>query len=70
MSGMWTAPENDPRTYGNPVGETATYREYLDNYRLTIEMKCDGLNSDQVARRSLDFYDAVARRLAGQGGAR
>jgi hypothetical protein len=24
---------------------------------------------DQVARRSLDFYDAVARRLAGQGGA-
>jgi hypothetical protein len=26
--------------------------------------------SDQVARRSLDFYDAVARRLAGQAGAR
>jgi hypothetical protein len=25
---------------------------------------------DQVARRSLDFYDAVARRLAGHGGAR
>jgi transposase len=25
---------------------------------------------DQVARRSLDFYQAVARRLAGQGGAR
>jgi transposase len=25
---------------------------------------------DQVARRSLDFYDAVGRRLAGQGGAR
>jgi hypothetical protein len=24
---------------------------------------------EQVARRSLDFYDAVARRLAGQGGA-
>ncbi len=24
---------------------------------------------DQVARRSLDFYDAVARRLAGRGGA-
>ena len=53
MSGMWTAPENDPRTYGNPVGETATYREYLDNYRLTIKMKCDGLNSDQLARRSV-----------------
>ena len=21
MSDMWTHPENDPRTYGNPVGE-------------------------------------------------
>ena len=28
------------------------------------------LTGDQVARRSLDFYQAVARRLAGQGGAR
>ena len=25
---------------------------------------------DQVARRSLDFYDAIGRRLADQGGAR
>ena len=39
---MWTAPEDDPRSYGNPVGEKATYREYLGNYRLTMEMKCDG----------------------------
>ncbi len=31
----------------------ATYREYLGNYRLTIEMKCDGLSSDQLARRSV-----------------
>jgi transposase len=28
-----------------------------------------GHAGDQVARRSLEFYDAVARRLAGQGGA-
>ena len=27
VSDMWTAPEDDPRTYGNPVGELATYRE-------------------------------------------
>src|SRR5450432_2886169 len=53
VSDMWTAPENDPRTYGNPVGEKATYREYLANYRLTIEMKCDGLDADQLARRSV-----------------
>jgi uncharacterized damage-inducible protein DinB len=53
MSDMWTAPENDPRSYGNPVGEKATYREYLGNYRLTIEMKCEGLDADQLARRSV-----------------
>lgn len=53
MSDMWTAPEDDPRTCGNPVGEKATYREYLENYRLTIAMKCEGLDADQLARRSV-----------------
>jgi uncharacterized damage-inducible protein DinB len=50
---MWTTPDNDPRTYGKPVGEKATYEEYLRNYRLTIEMKCEGLDADQLARRSV-----------------
>jgi uncharacterized damage-inducible protein DinB len=50
---MWTEPENDPRTYGQPVGEKATYGEYLANYRLTIELKCEGLDADQLARRSV-----------------
>jgi uncharacterized damage-inducible protein DinB len=53
MSDMWAAPETDPRTYGNPVGELATYREYLANYRLTLELKCEGLDPDQLARRSV-----------------
>lgn len=53
VSNMWTTPQDDPRTYGNPVGELATYREYLSNYRLTIEMKCGGLDADQLARRSV-----------------
>lgn len=53
MSDMWTTPEDDPRTYGNPVGEKATYREYLGNYRLTIQLKCDGLDPEQLARRSV-----------------
>jgi uncharacterized damage-inducible protein DinB len=53
MSDMWTEPENDPRTYGQPVGEKATYGEYLANYRLTIELKCEGLDADQLARRSV-----------------
>jgi len=53
MSDSWTTPEDDPRTYGNPVGELATYREYLTNYRLTIEMKGEGLDAEQLARRSV-----------------
>ena len=53
VSDLWATPETDPRTYGNPVGEKATYREYLANYRLTIELKCQGLDADQLARRSV-----------------
>jgi uncharacterized damage-inducible protein DinB len=44
---------DDPRTYGNPQGEKATLREYLGNYRLTLEMKCQGLDAEQLARRSV-----------------
>lgn len=50
---MWLDPADDPRTYGNPEGEKATLREYLGNYRLTLEMKCDGLDAEQLARRSV-----------------
>src|SRR3954462_11833165 len=50
---MWTSPDQDPRSFDDPVGEKATYREYLRNYRLTLEMKCDGLDADQLARRSV-----------------
>jgi uncharacterized damage-inducible protein DinB len=53
VSNMWTAPEDDPRSYGNPVGEKATYREYLGNYRLTVELKCEGLDAEQLARRAV-----------------
>jgi uncharacterized damage-inducible protein DinB len=53
MNDMWTTPEQDPRTYGNPVGEKATYVEYLANYRLTIRLKCADLDADQLARRSV-----------------
>ncbi|MET1060017.1 MAG: DinB family protein [Nocardioides sp.] len=53
MSDMWMDTAEDPRTYGNPVGEKATYQEYLANYRLTIELKCGGLDAEQLARRSV-----------------
>ena len=46
-------PAEDPRSEGNPEGELATYREYLTNYRLTLELKCDGLTPEQLATRSV-----------------
>ena len=53
MSDMWLDDADDPRTYGNPHGEKATLREYLANYRLTVELKCAELDAEQLARRSV-----------------
>lgn len=50
---MWLPTSEDPRTYGDPVGEKATYVEYLGNYRLALELKCDGLTPEQLATRSV-----------------
>jgi uncharacterized damage-inducible protein DinB len=53
MSNMWATTKDDPRTYGNPVGELATYREDLDNYRVTIMMTCEDLDADQLPAHSV-----------------
>jgi uncharacterized damage-inducible protein DinB len=51
---MWVDPEDDPReTDQDAVGEKAVLTGYLDNYRMTIEMKCEGLDAEQMARRSV-----------------
>lgn len=52
--GLWVDPEDDPRhTDANPRGERETLLEYLRHYRLTLEMKCEGLDAEQMARRSV-----------------
>jgi uncharacterized damage-inducible protein DinB len=51
--GMWAKPEDDPRAGGSPVGELATIREYLSNYRLTLGLKCEDLSPEQLATRSV-----------------
>jgi uncharacterized damage-inducible protein DinB len=53
VNDSWAGTGEDPRSFGHPIGELATYREYLGNYRLTIEMKCEGLDADALARRSV-----------------
>jgi uncharacterized damage-inducible protein DinB len=51
---MWTDPDDDPReALAKPVGEKETLWNYLKHYRLTLEMKCDGLDAEQMARRSV-----------------
>jgi uncharacterized damage-inducible protein DinB len=52
-NGMWAKPDNDDRVASNPVGELATIREYLSNYRLTLGMKCEDLSPEQLAKRSV-----------------
>jgi uncharacterized damage-inducible protein DinB len=51
--GVWARPEDDPRSMESPVGELATIRGYLTNYRLTLGMKCEGLTPEQLATRSV-----------------
>ena len=52
---MWTDPDDDPRNRdGNsPEGELATLDDFLTDYRLTLRLKCDGLDAEQLARRSV-----------------
>ncbi|QCD60653.1 DinB family protein [Streptomyces hawaiiensis] len=50
---MWVDPGDDPReTDTQPVDERGILLDYLRNYRLTLEMKCAGLDAEQMARRS------------------
>ncbi|KAA1424794.1 DUF664 domain-containing protein [Mumia zhuanghuii] len=51
---MWVDPADDPReSAGEVEGELATLQDYLQGYRLTLTMKCDGLDAEQLARRSV-----------------
>ncbi|MCW2767499.1 MAG: hypothetical protein JWO11_3458 [Nocardioides sp.] len=51
---MWVDPDDDPReTDTVAVGERAILADYLDRYRKTLEMKCEGLTAEQLARRSV-----------------
>ncbi|WP_245885968.1 DinB family protein [Xylanimonas oleitrophica] len=53
-TGLWVDPAEDPRATGpEPVGEKETVWEYLCRYRMTLVMKCEGLDAEQLARRSV-----------------
>ncbi|QDP95195.1 DinB family protein [Microlunatus elymi] len=53
-AGLWLPPERDPRpNRSTPDGELATYRDYLRQYRLTLELKCQDLTPEQLATASV-----------------
>lgn len=50
---MWVDPDDDPRETGvEIVDERGALLDALRHYRLTLEMKCAGLDAEQMARRS------------------
>ncbi|MFE0679030.1 DinB family protein [Streptomyces sp. NPDC058867] len=52
---MWADPGEDPRDNEGPGpdGELETLRSVLRDFRLTLEMKCQGLAPEQLALRSV-----------------
>jgi hypothetical protein len=51
---MWVDPDDDPReTDVDSSDERAVLLDYLRYYRLTFQMKCSGLDAEQLARRSV-----------------
>ncbi|MFJ6794999.1 DUF664 domain-containing protein [Streptomyces sp. NPDC091268] len=52
---MWVDPADDPRDSesSSPEGELPTLQDFLTNYRITLRMKCEGLDAEQLARRSV-----------------
>jgi uncharacterized damage-inducible protein DinB len=55
MSDMWLPQGEDPREELDltPRGERDVVVAYLQRYRMTLELKCQGLDAEQLARRSV-----------------
>ncbi len=52
---MFVDPENDPREGGASLGdERATLVEFLRGQRLTLQLKCAGLDAAELARRAVE----------------
>ena len=52
---LFIDPVDDPREGGPRLGgERATLTEFLRSQRLTLELKCMGLDAEQMARRSVE----------------
>ena len=55
MAEFWNPTGFDPREGGPRLGdERATLTEFLRGQRLTLQLKCDGLDAGQLARRAVE----------------
>ncbi|MHC3469976.1 DinB family protein [Streptomyces sp. 7R007] len=54
---MFVPPEEDPRSDGGQVGERDTLVGSLADHRLTLRLKCTGLDAEAMARRSVPPSD-------------
>jgi uncharacterized damage-inducible protein DinB len=52
-SNLFVAPAEDPRSESTSVGERATLIDFITGCRQTLELKCRGLDAEQMARRSV-----------------
>ncbi|MFJ6482180.1 MULTISPECIES: DinB family protein [unclassified Streptomyces] len=66
---MFVRPDEDTRTDGGFQGERAVLAGYLRDQRLTLELKCAGLDAEALARRSVEPSNlsllGLVRHLAG-----
>src|SRR5450631_920212 len=54
FDGMWVEAASDPReALETGRGEKAVLAEYLNRYRMTFELKYEGLTAEQLATRSV-----------------
>ena len=54
MNDMWLPDDQDPRMQaGSTRGERECLVGYLEHYRTTLELKCEGLSAEQMATRSV-----------------
>ncbi|HEY9524478.1 MAG TPA: DinB family protein [Thermopolyspora sp.] len=51
---MFVHPDDDPRTDGGFADERSMLAGYLRDQRLTLELKCSGLDADALARRAVE----------------
>lgn len=52
-SNLFVAPDEDPRSESTSVGERATLLDFIKGCRQTLELKCQGLDAEQMARRTV-----------------